>query len=121
MIDIKLEKFKNLVFADFGQHALYDKILHRLLQSRSHMIKHDSFRHASTANQLLMLSTIDLMVTHTQLAEMNRSRPISKPKDIEYKYDIEKGFKKPNVLDADQPRMKFLIDAQKPENQHKKY
>ena len=109
--DSKLEKFKKLVFEDFGQHSLYDKILHRLVVSRSHMIKHSAFRHASSANQLLMLSTIDLMVTHTQLAEMNRNRPLSKPKDVTYKYDIEKGFRKPMVVDHDKLRLQQLLET----------
>lgn len=112
--DKKLEKFKNLIFEEFGQHESYDKVLHRLLQSREHMIKHAPFRHTTVKTQLNMLCTIDLMVTHTQLAEMNRSRPISKPKDIEYKYDIEKGFNKPQYVES-KIRMQFLIDDEKPE------
>lgn len=85
------KEFEILIFKEFRQNEIFEKIRSRILNVRETMLNsHNSFGHFSTQRQFDYCVTITMIAISSQRQQQNESIPISRPKDIFFTYSIDR-------------------------------
>jgi len=99
--DTKQKGFKNLIFKTYAQDKNYDRIKCNLLNVRETMIAaHECFNKITLKKQFEYCNTIALIALHTQMQFMDENRPLSLPTNANYKYSMDRNFKKPRYVEV---------------------
>lgn len=97
----KEQRFEDLIFKQWKDDNHYDQIKYEMLKARSLMFIHKAFNNATTQQQYDICLTICLINLHSALNQLDKSMPISKPKNRPLKYSLSQGFENPTIISLD--------------------
>lgn len=111
----KEQQFNELIWKEYSDSEVFDILNQNMLNVRETMLSSQpDFRKFSVQRQFDYCCTIVIIAAHSVSQHINENMPLSKPKDIVYKYSINRPRNK-SVTEKVQERLgKEVIDLLKP-------